>query len=350
MRSKNLLSYSNMLDRLGSGTKHILLGNGYSIACDTRFNYPNLFTYACNHGLSERAKGLFDRLGTNNFEGVMRMLEDTIWTAKKYEMKDAKALARMKKDLDSIKNALVEAIAETHLEHSGKVPDEKKDCCITFLNDYFNVFTTNYDLLLYWVAMHAPSNIRQQDGFRAPIDFYEEEPDSDPEYLVFREHAGRNRAILFLHGALHIFVVSGEVRKHSWRGTGTRLVDLVRKGLMAGQYPLFVAEGKPEKKRQQIQHSGYLSYCLGKLERIESPLVFLGHSLNESDQHILDTVSDNEKVKSVAVGLFDDPDSSKGMAVVDAAKRMQTRRRKWKGFPELDVLFFDSKTAPVWSS
>jgi hypothetical protein len=345
------LKYSEMLDRLGSGTKHLLLGNGFSIACDKRFNYPNLFDYARKHGLSNRAVALFERLGTNNFEGVLRMLEDTRWAAKKYGITDAKVLGLMKDDLTAIKNALVEAISETHLEHSGFVPEEKKSCCIDFLSEYFNVFTTNYDLLLYWVAMHAPENIRQQDGFRPPLEDVEDEDEYvDPKYLIFREHTGRFRGIFFLHGALHIFVVDGEVRKHSWKGTGTRLTKLVRAGLDEGHYPLFVAEGKPDKKRRQIQNSGYLSYCLGKLERIETPLVLIGHSLGDSDQHILDTISDNEKVKTIAVGLFDDHQSSKGMAVMDAAKRMQTRRKRWKGFPDLDVIFFDTKTAPVWRS
>ena len=58
---------SQLLQSLLTGRKHILLGNGFSIGCDKRFAYPNLFDYACDYackaGLSERAKGLFDPIG-----------------------------------------------------------------------------------------------------------------------------------------------------------------------------------------------------------------------------------------------------------------------------------------------
>jgi hypothetical protein len=124
--------------------------------------------------------------------------------------------------------------------------------------------------------------------------------------------------------------------------------------LQSGQYPLFVAEGRAEKKRQQIQQSGYLSYCLGKLERIENSLVIYGHSLGDSDQHILDTIADNPKLKTVCVGMFDEPDSPSSTTIRNAANRIVRRRKDWRKarnhFSELEVLYFDSKTALVWSA
>jgi hypothetical protein len=89
MKKPTVLTYPELLQPMPTGRKHILLGNGFSIGCDKRFAYPNLFDSACKAGLSERAKGLFDRLGTNNFEGVLRMLEDTIWAARHYGFKEA---------------------------------------------------------------------------------------------------------------------------------------------------------------------------------------------------------------------------------------------------------------------
>ena len=46
------------------------------------------------------------RLGTNNFEGVLRMLEDTIWTARHYGFKEEELFTQMKTDLETVKNAL----------------------------------------------------------------------------------------------------------------------------------------------------------------------------------------------------------------------------------------------------
>jgi hypothetical protein len=343
-----MMQYAEMLEKLPRGRKHIVLGNGFSIGCDERFSYPNLFDYACKNGLSERAQGLFQRVGTNNFEGVLRMLEDSIWTIKHYGFEDKKRLAQMEEDIETVKNTLVRAIAETHLEHTGEVADDKKACCVQFLSQYHNVFTTNYDLLLYWVAMAGPAQVREQDGFRLPVE------EEDPKYLVFTEHTGSNRGMLFLHGALHFYVVDGEVRKHCWERTGERLTTLIRDGLQHGQYPLFVAEGKPERKREQIQRSGYLSFCLGKLERIENTLVIYGHSLNETDQHILNTIVDNPGIERVCIGIHADPESQRAAAIRKSSDNLVRRRKEWrrkkpKQYGDLEVIFYDSKTVPVWA-
>jgi Domain of unknown function (DUF4917) len=141
-------------------------------------------------------------------------------------------------------------------------------------------------------------------------------------------------------------------REHCWERTQTRLTQLIREGLESGQYPLFVAEGIASKKRQQIQQSGYLSYCLGKLERIENALVIYGLSLAEADHHIADTIADNPKLKSLSIGLFDEYGSPNSSAIRSAADRMVRRRNGWRRrsghYAQLDVKFFGSRTAPVW--
>src|SRR5439155_21210102 len=120
-----------------------------------------------------------------------------------------------------------------------------------------------------------------EDCFRAD----EDEPDLP--YLVFSQRLGDKKGILFLHGALHLYLDGGELRKHSWIRTGQRLTELIQEGLEKGQYPLFVAEGSPEKKLDQIQGNGYLWYASEKLRNIESPLALFGHRLGSSDGHIL---------------------------------------------------------------
>jgi hypothetical protein len=53
-------------------------------------------------------KVFLTRLGTNNFEGVLRMLEDTIWAARHYgfKKKEEELFTQMKTDLETVKNAL----------------------------------------------------------------------------------------------------------------------------------------------------------------------------------------------------------------------------------------------------
>jgi len=85
MASDHILTYDEVLAKLPD-TKHLLLGNGFSIACDPIFNYPNLFDFAKKKGLTKHVQEVFNYLGTNNFEGVMRLLDDSLWISKHYRL------------------------------------------------------------------------------------------------------------------------------------------------------------------------------------------------------------------------------------------------------------------------
>lgn len=339
-------SYESLLSKLGGRRKHLLLGNGFSIACDPIFKYNRLYDAAVASGLSARAQKVFERLGTNNFEGVMRLLDDSHWVAETYELIRVGNSA-MLEDVEIVKKTLVEAVAKSHIEHTGKLASEKKAAALQFFTPYWNIFTTNYDLLAYWVIMHAEGGPAWKDGFRA------DEDDPDTPYVVFAERLGGQQGIFFIHGALHLYVANGELRKHTWIRTGKPLTQLIQEGLAGKQYPLFVAEGTPEGKLEQIQRTGYLWYCLDKLSRVEGPLVVFGHALGESDQHIADAISDNLKLPTLALGLFGDPKSSANQAIYTAASKMKARREqlvtKHGRGQALDVLFYDSATAPVWA-
>jgi hypothetical protein len=340
-----VLDYQEVRRQIGNGRSHLLLGNGFSIACDPIFRYQSLYDRAVADGLSERAQAVFQRLGTNNFEGVMRLLEDAHWVANRYELVEGETSA-MLDDLEVVKRILVQAVTASHLEHTGLVPDEKKSSALTFISDFHNVFTTNYDLLVYWVNMHAGNNSPFKDGFRTD--------DNDPEapYVVFSERLGNQSGLFYMHGALHLYLANSELRKHSWIRTGSRLTDLIQAGLENEQYPLFVAEGSAPKKFEQIQRVGYLWYCMDKFARIEGPLVVLGHSLGDSDAHICDAIGDNSQIQHVYIGLHGDPESPANSAIKDSARRMLARRVRAAGRRRstrpLDIAYFDSETASVW--
>lgn len=270
-----LISYEQVSANLGR-TAHLLLGNGFSVACDPIFRYTSLYESALAAGLSTRAQQVFQRLGTNNFEGVMRLLEDTDWVATTYGLLKAGLSSEMLADVEVVKRTLIEAVASSHLSNTSSVSDEKKARAREFFSPFQTIFTTNYDLLAYWVCMSA-RKVAFQDGFR------EDEEAPDAPYVVFAERLGRNRGLLYLHGALHLHLAAGELRKHCWSRTLKPLTQLIKAGLDAGHYPLFVAEGSAAQKLEQIQRVGYLWYCLDKLARIESPLVVFGHALGPSD-------------------------------------------------------------------
>lgn len=346
----SVLAFDQMKAELPSGRSHLLLGNGFSIACDPRFSYGSLFDWAKENGLTERVMAVFEYLGTNNFEGVLRLLEDGGWLTEHYAGEDgAIARAEMAADLEVVKSALVSALTSTHFARPYDLPEEQLARCRDFLRPFHNIFTLNYDLLLYWVTLSEDALVRR-DCFGAS----EDEPDA--EYCVFQQHLGPNEGILFIHGALHLYLASGEVRKHTWSRTGVPLIDSIRTALEAGQYPLFVAEGMAHKKKEQIEKSSYLSYCLSKLTRIQGPLVIYGWAMGDSDQHILDVLAHNEKLRVIYVGLFGDPDSEPNRATRSAAESLVERRRthlqrrnRDADRYALEVKYFDSGTAPVWT-
>lgn len=338
------LNYEEVLERLPDGRVHLLLGNGFSIACDPVFSYESLYERAQEAGLSERAEAVFERLGTNNFEGAMRLLDDAHWVAQTYGLVDGEE-SEMLEDVERLKAAVVEAVSDSHLTHTGEVPEECKVAALAFLQTYHNVFTVNYDLLLYWVNMSA-EDPPFQDGFRADPD------DHEAPYLVFHERMGGSPGVYYIHGALHLYREAGELRKHSWVRTGERLTDQIQGGLDRGRYPVFVAEGRPEKKLEQIRQDGYLSYCLGKLGRIRSDLVIFGHALGYGDRHIVDTIAENTGVRNIYVGIYGDPGETANRATVASAEAIRDRRReiaegRARARP-VNLHFFNSQTVNVW--
>lgn len=334
-----LLNYATVRNRLGNGRSHLLLGNGFSIACDPVFSYPSLYDKAVAAGLSPRAQKVFARLGTNNFEGVMRLLADSHWVARTYGLID-RDRSLMLEDLEVVKSALVEAIARSHLDHTGCVSDDKKQAAAEFIKPYHNVFTTNYDLLLYWVVMHGDGEPTYRDGFG------DDPSEPDAPFVVFSFHLGEQEGVFYLHGGLHLYVDAGQVCKHCWSRTGERLTSLIRSGLASGQYPLFVAEGLPKKKLEQVLRSAYLSYAIDKFERVKNRLVVFGHSLGDNDDHVRQAIAGNRNLKELYVGVHRGDRAS--AETIRSSVAVIQRVRRQRGLAPLDVQYYRSSTANVW--
>jgi hypothetical protein len=280
---------------------------------------------------------VFGRLGTNNFEGVMRLLGDAHWVARTYGLLDGDE-SEMLSDLAIVKTALVEAIAESHLPNTGSVSDSKKASAMSFLEPYHNVFTTNYDLLAYWVVMAREGGPAYRDGFGDDPD----EPDAPT--VVFSFRLGDQKGIFYLHGGLHLFVNAGHVTKHCWSRSGEPLTTLILQGMEARRYPLFVAEGSAEKKLQQIYTSSYLSYCLDKLGRIQNRLIVFGHALASTDDHLRHAIAGIRKLKELYISVRDQNNTAKADEASAAIQGIRSQR----GLPALEVHYYLADSAGVW--
>lgn len=335
----SIVDYAKVRENIGDDRAHLLLGNGFSIGCDPIFEYASLYDRAVERGLSERAQSLFSRLGTNNFEGVMHLLDRSEWVARLYGLVGGEGSA-MHDDLEVVKAALVDAIAASHLENVGEVSEKKLAAACAFFDEYHNVFTTNYDLLAYWTVLSRHGGPVFVDGFGDDPN----EPDSPTVVYSFR--VKDQRGLFYLHGGLHLFAdTNGQATKHCWSRSGEPLTALIRNGLANGQYPLFVAEGAAERKLEQIHRSSYLSYAFEKFGRIQKHLVVFGSSLSATDDHIRRAIAGNKDLKNLYIGVL-----GKNAASAEAAVTAIRGARKDRALKDLNIVLFDSDSAHPWGA
>ena len=122
-----LQSYSEVIEYLHKKkrTKHLLLGNGFSMSYD-----PSIFSYnALNSFIDELndpfITKLFKIINTKNFELVMQQLDNFCELAEAFSS-DKKFIEKIFEANDSLKHSLIDAVKTLHPEHVFKIPDEKK--------------------------------------------------------------------------------------------------------------------------------------------------------------------------------------------------------------------------------
>lgn len=306
MPAPKLLTYAEVLDRAISG-RHLLLGNGFSIACKPDlFRYDRLFDRADFSG-EARAKKAFQKLKTTNFEAVIRALRDFASLAELYVGEDASAKRKAEKDADALREVLVRAVADSHPEQPNNVEPESYFGCRNFIRGYKSINTLNYDLLLYWTLMQdelGDAEIPCDDGFRKPAE------DPEANYVSWDPDNSKTQSVRYLHGALHLYDTGTEMKKFTWCNTGIPLVAQIRAALKREFYPVFVSEGTSDEKVERIRHNDYLCKMFRSFTEIQGSIVVYGHSLDEGDDHIfVDRIGRHGKTKELYVSIYGDPKS-----------------------------------------
>lgn len=325
----------------GEGRKpHLLLGNGFSRACrNDIFAYGALFDRADFKKCTPSARKAFEALGTTDFEVVMRALRHTAALLEIYREGDEETRKRLLADAAALREVLVHAIADSHPAQPGEITPESYGRCRTFLAQFKDVYTLNYDLLLYWAIMQEELEppLRFDDGFRTP-------EDGAAEYVTWEVEKTDTQNVFYLHGALHVFDAGHEIQKYTWVNTGVRLIDQVRDALGNGLYPLFVAEGESNRKLERIKHSDFLGRAYRSFAKIGGSLVVFGHSLAQNDDHVLRRIA-RGKVSRLMVGVHGDPEKPGNRKLMRRANALAADRPAAR---PLQVEFFDSRTAEVW--
>lgn len=326
----------------GYNRRHLLLGNGFSIACRPNiFAYGKLFEQADFSKISDTAKNAFAALNTQDFEKVIKALRDASAIADTYGA-PSDLCTRIKSDADGLRELLVQTIASTHPAWPGELTEEEYVACRRFIANFDTVYTLNYDLLLYWVQMHTEGGQRphSDDGFRTP------EEDLDSAYVVWEPDQSHEQNMWFLHGALHVFDSGVEIQKYTWANTGMRLIDQIRNALSKNYFPLFVSEGTSAEKYERIRHNDYLAKAYRSFSSIQGALFIFGHSLAENDDHYLRCIQ-RGRISHLYVGLYGDPNSDANRYITRRANQLANGRR---GRNHLSVSYFDTATANVWGA
>lgn len=355
-----VISFQRALKKAEScGKKHLLLGNGFSIACDpTIFTYGSLFAEA-KKTMSKELAAIFATMKTQDFEEVIRALQHAAAIVSVYRPNFVKIQGLLLTDAGKLKTDLIQAVAGRHPARPNDIAEGRYASCRTFLSNFVGerttgkIYTMNYDLLLYWALMHEEENpdaritLKHDDGFR------KDEEDYDAAYVEWQgEGAANGQNIHYLHGALHLFDAGYQLQKYTWVNTGKALVDQANEALKKNFFPVFVAEGNSKSKLTKIQHSAYLHHnyksfagvCQAK-SRDGTALFVYGHSFAKNDAHVLNMIGQG-KIAHLFVSLYGDPSSKSNQTI--RANVDQIAALRHRSFPPLNVDYFDAASAKVW--
>jgi hypothetical protein len=130
MAKIEILTYDYVIDYLAKNNrqKHLLLGNGFSMAYDSgifSYNALNKFIESVDNHL---LKKLFSIVDNKNFELVMQQLDNFLEIAEMFGS-DKELTSQIKSANEELKHSLIDAVKELHPEHVFTIPEEKSTAC-----------------------------------------------------------------------------------------------------------------------------------------------------------------------------------------------------------------------------
>ena len=323
---------------------HLLLGNGFSVAYD-----PKIFSYNALHDFVSKLKDkdlsqILEVIETRNFEVIMQYLDH--FSALISALGGDPAL-KMRVDSASakLKKSLLDAVKEMHPEHVFKVPEADSKACAAFLHTFLDsggsIYSTNYDLLLYWVLMRN-SVAKHVDGCGRELlnDTGEPMRPEDQEWsdLMWGKHRDEQN-VFYLHGALPFFDSGVSVEKEEYTVYSYLLQNIAAR-MEKGEYPIFVTAGDGTQKLKHIRHNQYLNFCYDNFSAATGSLVTFGFGFGQYDEHIIAAINRAarrkapDKLWSIYIGVYSDEDK----------RHIETLAPEFR----CKVHVFDASTAKVW--
>lgn len=325
-RDASLMSWTNAEAEVPRSA--LLMGNGASMAVWRKFSYPSLHSLASTpqtpamaHPMDPDDVALFQSMRTTNFEQVLGALltTESVTTALRAPL----PIVRIR--YDSIQTALVEAVHRIHIPWD-RLPDSSKDAIRSELLQYAKIFTTNYDLIVYWSIM-SKSGAGFKDYFWS--DFFD---------VSSTEIWDKTTVVHYLHGGLHLVrTPDGRTMKRR-ADQGKSLLDTFGQPINGypGAHPLFISEGTAQEKLASIYKSDYLAFVYAQLASYSGHLCIFGLSLDDTDDHLRRAIL-RYPHRKIAIAIR--PGSEEDV--------ISTKARFRRDFPVANLHFFDSTTHPL---
>ncbi|MEO6934943.1 MAG: DUF4917 family protein [Collimonas sp.] len=318
-------------DIAGNFTDGLILGNGASIAIHDGFSYKSLFAKAQELGfITECVAKVFQQFKVEDFEFVLRRL----WYAKLVNEALEIKVGPVDAAYNEIRNALISTIRCTHVSYDEAA--QHLPAIRSFLKNFKTVVTLNYDLTLYWAAMHGNANNEHafKDCFHSGkfVDDWEE----------YRTPYGKEKAVtlyFYPHGNL-VLTREDDLTESKCSAKSKGLLDAIIDTWEKGSVvPLFVCEGTSGHKRKAIESSSYLHRIYREIiPSLGKSLTIYGWGIGDQEKHILEQL-ENAKLDRVAVSVRD-----------NNQEYVQHVLSKFVKIGIHNVTFFDSSSQGCWNN
>ena len=216
----------------------LLLGNGFSMNLWDGFSYKSLFD---NAFFTPPADALFAELDTTNFEQVLECIHHAKLTEDALGTKTQRTVALY----DEVRDTLFEEVTDSHVDWND-IGKTRFDAIAAGVLAHDKVFSTNYDLTMYWSMLQGAKSSTWGDLFWNPGAVFDR--------LNADRFDDRRTLVFYLHGAIHLWRNRAGVCG-KWTSDQTNLLDVLNNySATSNKQPMFVSEGTSRLTPQTRQH------------------------------------------------------------------------------------------------
>lgn len=336
MFEPQILNFQTEIDR--SDNKNIIIGNGFGISFDQAFG-SQCFSWKNLLELCEIKVGspLYDLLHDCNldFELAHQKLNNAIDVFVTYgEFEDKIGFYRQQVDL--LREQLIFAVSASHpnsFANASSEMDVKIESGRRFLRQFKEIYSLNYDLLLYWLRCYKQSYIGSDSFCNS----------TDHDDLIFSPDDNSN--FFFPHGALFLNrngISATKVRSSQF----DPILAVVERNIDNGVFPVTVSEGTGKQKREVIRGNKYLSYCYDRLQKVEGDVFTFGCSfMNGKDEHIIQQLL-RSPAENIIIGEYA-PDRARAIQLLNEFEQVQKKQGHRRTVP---VFIADTSDTRIWET